>query len=46
MVGATRESVNKNLGDWTRQGLLELVSGRLIILDIDEFRRLARMSED
>jgi CRP-like cAMP-binding protein len=46
MVGATRESVNKNFGDWTRQGLLELVSGRMVILDIDEFRRLARISED
>lgn len=46
MVGATRESVNKNLGDWTRQGLLELVSGRMVILKIDEFRSLARMNED
>jgi hypothetical protein len=38
--------VNKNLGDWTRQGLLELVSGRMVILKIDEFRSLARMNED
>jgi CRP/FNR family transcriptional regulator, cyclic AMP receptor protein len=46
LVGATRESVNKHLNDWTRQGFLRLQAGRMIIADIDSVRRLARIAED
>jgi CRP-like cAMP-binding protein len=43
LIGATRESINKHLSDWTRQGFLRLQSGRLIIADIEGVRRLARL---
>lgn len=46
LVGATRESVNKHLNEWTRQGFLELHGGRMVIADIDSVRRLARMTDD
>lgn len=46
LVGATRESVNKHLSDWTRQGLLKIHSGRMLISDVDAVRRLARMEDD
>jgi CRP-like cAMP-binding protein len=46
LVGATRESVNKHLNDWTRQGLLKVHSGRMLISDVDAVRRLARMQDD
>ena len=46
LVGATRESVNKHLGDWTRQGILKLEGGRMIISDIESVRRLARVVDD
>lgn len=45
LVGATRESVNKHLNEWTRQGLSMLEAGRLIVLDEDGLRRLARLEE-
>jgi CRP/FNR family transcriptional regulator, cyclic AMP receptor protein len=46
LVGATRESVNKHLSDWTRQGFLTTEGGRMIISDIDSVRRLARIADD
>jgi CRP/FNR family transcriptional regulator, cyclic AMP receptor protein len=46
LVGATRESVNKHLSDWTRQGFLRMQGGRMIIADIDSVRRLARITDD
>ncbi|MEO6601423.1 MAG: Crp/Fnr family transcriptional regulator [Polyangiaceae bacterium] len=46
LVGATRESVNKHLNDWTRQGILELQGGRMVINDIDSVRRLARVADE
>lgn len=46
LVGATRESVNKHLGDWTRQGVIKLEDGRLHILELESVRRLARIAED
>jgi CRP-like cAMP-binding protein len=46
LVGATRESVNKHLSDWTRQGFLRVQSGRMIISDIESVRRLARLVEE
>jgi CRP/FNR family transcriptional regulator, cyclic AMP receptor protein len=46
LVGATRESVNKHLKDWARQGIVELDGGRMIISDIDSVRRLARVADE
>lgn len=46
MVGATRESVNKHLNEWTRQGFLELQGGRMIISDVESFRRIAQLADD
>lgn len=46
LVGATRESVNKHLNDWMRQGLLEQDHGRMIINDVDSFRRIAGVDDD
>lgn len=46
LVGATRESVNKHLKDWTRQGFLKLQGGRMVISDIESVRRIARMVDD
>lgn len=46
LVGATRESVNKHLSEWTRQGFVEVQGGRMTISDIDSVRRIARIQED
>src|SRR6188768_15347 len=46
LVGATRESVNKHLSDWTRQGIMRLQAGRMIISDMEGVRRLARLEDD
>ena len=46
LVGATRESVNKHLNDWTRQGFMKLQGGRMVISDVDSVRRLARLTDD
>ena len=46
LVGATRESVNKHLNDWTRQGFLRLQAGHMVIADIESVRRLARVAEE
>ncbi len=35
LVGATRESVNKQLRAWVSQGIVEQSTGRLVILDFD-----------
>jgi CRP/FNR family cyclic AMP-dependent transcriptional regulator len=46
LVGATRESVNKHLKDWARQGLLEVDAGRLTIADLSGVRRIARVADE
>jgi CRP-like cAMP-binding protein len=46
LVGATRESINKHLSDWARQGFLEVQGGRLTISDIDSVRRIARVADE
>lgn len=46
LVGATRESVNKHLNDWTRQGILQLQGGRMVIADVESVRRLARLADE
>lgn len=45
LIGATRESINKHLSDWTRQGFLRAQAGRMIIADLDSVRRLARLED-
>ncbi len=45
LVGATRESVNKHLSDWTRQGIVKLQGGRVVISDMESVRRIARVLE-
>ena len=46
LVGATRESVNKHLNEWTRQGILKVQGGRMVIADVDSVRRIARLLDD
>ncbi len=38
LIGATRESINKSLGDFRRQGWISMNRGKLIILDPDALR--------
>ena len=40
MAGGCRESVNKQLQIWCRQGLIELSKGSIMIRDIEAIRRL------
>ena len=40
-IGATRESVNKHLRDWTRSGLIKHERDCLEILDLDALRAIA-----
>jgi CRP/FNR family transcriptional regulator len=40
LVGATRESINKTLGVFRRQGMILAEQGRLTILDPDALREL------
>jgi len=42
LSGVTRETVNRQLQDWKRIGVLSLSRGRLKIHDINDFRLLAR----
>jgi CRP/FNR family transcriptional regulator, cyclic AMP receptor protein len=41
MVGATRESVNKLLRNWSRSGVLSHVSGRVTISNVDVLRSMS-----
>ena len=41
MIGGTRETVNRCLRDWQRQGILELKGGWTIILRPDALEELA-----
>jgi CRP-like cAMP-binding protein len=41
MAGGSRESVNKHLQIWHRQGLIDLSKGSIIIRDVEAIRRLA-----
>ncbi len=45
LTGVTRETVNRQLQSWKRNGILSLGRGRLLIHDLDDIRRLARISE-
>jgi CRP-like cAMP-binding protein len=39
MVGATRESVNKQLRQWTQDGILRQEEGRVVISDLGALRQ-------
>ena len=41
MAGGSRESVNKHLQIWQRQGLIDLSKGSIMIRDIEAIKRLA-----
>jgi CRP/FNR family cyclic AMP-dependent transcriptional regulator len=43
LTGVTRETVNRQLQSWKRSGILSLGRGRLVIHDLDDVRRLARI---
>jgi CRP-like cAMP-binding protein len=40
MAGGSRESVNKHLQIWNRQGLIDLSKGSIIIRDVEAIKRL------
>ena len=44
-VGAARESVNRQLQEWRRAGIIELRRGRISLLDMDRLARIANFSE-
>jgi CRP/FNR family cyclic AMP-dependent transcriptional regulator len=41
LAGATRESVNRQLGKWAKRGIIELSDGGIIIRDITKLKDLA-----
>ena len=41
LTGATRESVNKHISDWTRMGILKQQRDQLEIFDVDALRAIA-----
>ncbi|WP_336812066.1 Crp/Fnr family transcriptional regulator [Bosea sp. MMO-172] len=43
LTGVTRETVNRHLQSWKRTGVISLGRGRLLIRDIDDLRRLAKI---
>jgi CRP/FNR family transcriptional regulator, cyclic AMP receptor protein len=43
LVGATRESVNKQLRAWVSEGLVEQSTGMLVILDLDALRSIGEL---
>jgi CRP-like cAMP-binding protein len=44
MVGGTRESVNKCLRNWQRNGLIQISEGSIVITDPCALEELAEMS--
>ena len=41
MIGGTRESVNKCLAEWQRQGTIRMANGVIVIVDVDALRKLS-----
>jgi CRP/FNR family cyclic AMP-dependent transcriptional regulator len=41
LVGTTRESINKQFGIWSKEGMIELEKGRVVVLELDELEKLA-----
>jgi CRP/FNR family transcriptional regulator, cyclic AMP receptor protein len=46
LVGAARESVNKQLSEWARLGIVHIEAGQLVIEDPDRLRKLARLDDE
>jgi CRP/FNR family transcriptional regulator, cyclic AMP receptor protein len=46
IVGATRETINKHLREWARQGVLEHVGGRIQIRDLERLREFAQLNRE
>jgi CRP-like cAMP-binding protein len=44
LVGATRESINKQMRSWADEGLLRVEHGYVVLLEPDEFEKLAGCS--
>jgi CRP-like cAMP-binding protein len=42
MLGASRESVNRQLRSWVKAGLLSYEDRRITVRDIDDLNRIAR----
>ncbi len=41
LVGTTRESINKQFGQWRKDGVITLEAGNVVVLDFDRLQRLA-----
>jgi CRP/FNR family cyclic AMP-dependent transcriptional regulator len=41
LVGTTRESVNKQFRSWTKEGLIEIDKGKVVIRNLEELEKLA-----
>jgi CRP/FNR family cyclic AMP-dependent transcriptional regulator len=41
LVGTTRESINKQFRSWTKEGLISLDKGKVVIHDLSELEKLA-----
>ncbi len=41
-VGAARESVNRQLQEWRRAGIVDLARGRIMLVDVDKLQAQAR----
>lgn len=42
MIGCTRESVNRMLGDWRNEGTIDIEDGKLIIRQIEKLREICK----
>ncbi|MEM7022582.1 MAG: helix-turn-helix domain-containing protein, partial [Pseudomonadota bacterium] len=40
MVGMSRESINKQLGQWRDDGLIAMEDGRIIVIDLDTLQEI------
>ena len=45
MIGGTRESVNKCLAEWQRQGIIRMANGVIVIVDAEGLRKLGDAEE-
>ena len=44
LVGATRESINKQLRIWTHEGLIRRDAGHVVVLNLAELERMADLN--
>jgi CRP/FNR family transcriptional regulator len=45
LIGATRESVNKHIRDWTRNGVVRQERDYLEVFDLDALRAIAEQNK-